>query len=407
MRTLVLNSTMDRILFNKPPIITSSSKNVGVPYPILHGGGRGHHGHCNHQRHMIVTPFGHLNPSTSVECDVCGPGIVFPSATAVQQQPGSFLQCPSYPITFGFHEHHGGQEDRRQFISSTPIMVPPGYGNLSVTEFSILQSGIPYYSTTGIFFENQSRFIQHSNYGAVNNMNRVETDQIPSNGNFRKSKPPASNNIIVASESESSKTSSPKRQRHSQASSSVAEESQAGERLWIETRGQPDAIDGLEGERRLIIEFQSFGTKGQLPQTFGRRPVYIPDGLIGKHTAYDEMWKFEIHHTAYLAREDSTVCCLTWRITNVKSGDTVERTETPDEAEARSTLGWTIASKTFREALHRRANQLEASLAEETNSTRLANLKSLIRTLRPKTFTQGPLVFGLKHRIVQERLMLV
>jgi hypothetical protein len=166
-----------------------------------------------------------------------------------------------------------------------------------------------------------------------------------------------------------------------------------------------DPVEGSEGERRLVINFERFGTKGQLPQTFGQHTMYIPDGLVGTHTAYEELWRFEIHHTNQRAGIGSSTCCIRWRLTNIKSGDCVERTETPREAEARLSLGWTIASQIFREALRRRADQLEIILQRETNPTRLANLRSVIRALRPKSFTQGPLVFGLKHRIVQEMLI--
>lgn len=195
-----------------------------------------------------------------------------------------------------------------------------------------------------------------------------------------------------------------KKRRRQDGPIASAEKSERG-KPRIQSAVADDLAEGLEGERRLVIDFESFGTKGEVPQTFGKRTMYIPDGLVGTHTAYEELWRFEIRHSKQRAGISSAYC-ITWRITNIKSGDCVERTETPEEAEARSSLGWTIASQIFREALRRRADQLEISLDGEVNSTRLANIRSLIRALRPKTFTQGPLVFGLKHRIVQEMMAL-
>ena len=53
-----------------------------------------------------------------------------------------------------------------------------------------------------------------------------------------------------------------------------------------------------EGEKRLIINFHSYGKIGKTPQTCGRNNYcFIPDGIIGTHTFYDEKWKFEIYHT--------------------------------------------------------------------------------------------------------------
>jgi hypothetical protein len=167
--------------------------------------------------------------------------------------------------------------------------------------------------------------------------------------------------------------------------------------------------DNLHVERKFkpvyvsSTDFESFGSKGECPQRFGKSGLLIPDGMIGTHTVYQERWRFEIHHTAQ-AVPGSDAVCITWKIINVKTGFCLAKTETPEEAEARVSLGWTISSRLFREALTHRANELEGLLNGETNQCRIANLKSLIKALRPKTFTQGPLVFGLKHKIVQEKI---
>ena len=162
-------------------------------------------------------------------------------------------------------------------------------------------------------------------------------------------------------------------------------------------------ISNLQGDRRLVIAFESFGTIGSIPQNFGKSGLLIPDGLTGTHTAYQEQWRFEIHHSD-LRVPGTDLVCITWKITNIQSGVTQARTENANEAMARLALGWTISSKLFREAMSERANQLEERLSGESNECRIAKIKSLIKVLRPKTFTQGPLIFGLKHRIVQEKI---
>jgi hypothetical protein len=162
-------------------------------------------------------------------------------------------------------------------------------------------------------------------------------------------------------------------------------------------------LASLQGDRRLVISFEDFGTLGALPQRFGKSGLYIPDGLTGTHTVYQEQWRFQIAHTKD-AVPKTDIICLRWSITNLTTGHTLSKTESLVEAESRSVLGWTISSKLFRDAMHQRATEHEELLRGETNLIKIANLKSLIKTLRPKTFTQGPLIFGLKHRIVQEKI---
>ena len=155
------------------------------------------------------------------------------------------------------------------------------------------------------------------------------------------------------------------------------------------------------GESRLKIRFESFGRRGKLPQTFGKiRVGIIPDGLCGTHTLYKQPWKFEIHHG--LAVGDHV--CITWRITNLSTMKRYEMTESLEESKIRQRRGRTISNQVFRAAIDDRVNELKALLLAETKEVRKANLESLIKTLQPKQFSEGLLVFGLQHACVQERM---
>jgi len=237
---------------------------------------------------------------------------------------------------------------------------------------------------------------------------RVEREEEPSSARAGK----RTRTDVSGSDEETSESSSPSSssdEKKEDVKSSDSEDDTKRSRKTSSGKASPEGLEGrtilsnLQGDRRLVIDFECFGSKGDLPQKFGKSGLLIPDGLVGTHTVYQERWRFEIHHTTQSVPTSDAVC-ITWKITNIKSGFTLAKTEAPDEAEARVSLGWTISSRLFREAMTHRANELETMLAGETNECRIANLKSLIKALRPKTFTQGPLVFGLKHRIVQEKI---
>jgi hypothetical protein len=162
---------------------------------------------------------------------------------------------------------------------------------------------------------------------------------------------------------------------------------------------------GLVGERRLVISFEHFGTVTDNPQTFGKNGVLIPDGLRGTHKVYNEYWRFEIVHESEIIDPDGLKCKpITWKVTNLNNNVTHSLTETPSEAISRACLGRTITNKVFREALEYRAAELEVALNRETSEFRRANLQALIKLLRPKRFSIGPLVFGLQHKIVQDKM---
>jgi len=176
-------------------------------------------------------------------------------------------------------------------------------------------------------------------------------------------------------------------------------------------KGEDDAAKNgnLRGERRLVISFENFGQPGTYPQTFGKSGAIIPDGICGTHTVYNERWKFEINHTSEMFEVDYSIKCvpLKWTITNLTTGVVTSMTESRDETVIRNTQGQTISNKVFREALEIRARDLEQRLQGEINPRRIAQLQSLIRALRPKRFSEGPLIFGLQHKIIQEKMALV
>ena len=159
-------------------------------------------------------------------------------------------------------------------------------------------------------------------------------------------------------------------------------------------------LDRLQGEHRLIIQFENLGTLGRNVQNFGNNNCYVPDGLIGTHTVYNQPWKFEIHH----GPTEEGVTCIIWKITNLQTGEIHEATETPDEARRRERQGWTISNRLFRDAMKSRVDSLLESLDTETDSTKVANIHSLIKHLQPKRFNEGTLVFGLQHRQIQDRM---
>ena len=164
----------------------------------------------------------------------------------------------------------------------------------------------------------------------------------------------------------------------------------------------PEKVAVLQGEHRLIITFEDYGAMGAHPQTLGRDSnIFIPDGLSGYHTVYQERWRFEVKHCL---PDEQNITRVTWTIQNLNSRGISSRTETKDEARTRVTKGRTIANQVFREAMDKRANELEQWSQLESNETRKAHLLSLVRNLRPKRFTSGPLVFGLQHQFVQDKI---
>jgi hypothetical protein len=145
------------------------------------------------------------------------------------------------------------------------------------------------------------------------------------------------------------------------------------------------------------------GTLGDTPQHFGKKRSRIPDRLIGTHEVYNQKWRFEIHHQPKNATNDITT--ITWTITNLASGTRISRTETSHEAFLREFKGQTICNQLLRDALDIRARELERDLERfKDKPVKIANIKSCLKSLRPKKCIMGLLFFGLLHQGVQEHL---
>ena len=165
------------------------------------------------------------------------------------------------------------------------------------------------------------------------------------------------------------------------------------------------------GERRLNIDFENLGELGKYPQTYGKKGMnVIPNGLCGTHMIYNERWRFEIRHAEaeVFELENGIKCvCIIWIVQNLTSGMVHIAHETKHEAFIRMSVGHTICSRIFRDAFEFRAKQLEEEIENLGGDSRLriTNLKSKIKTLRPRRFSEGTLSFGLQHALVQDRFV--
>jgi len=160
---------------------------------------------------------------------------------------------------------------------------------------------------------------------------------------------------------------------------------------------------GLGGERRLNIQFINTGVLKEPIQSFGKYKLLIRDGLCGTHTMYAQPWRFEINqYETGAVREEIR---LRWTVTNLASGHRISFLETSEQAHERQVKGNTICNLVVREALNQRAGELEEELKtlEPSNTSRIANIKSLVKELRPKQCTEGLLFFGLRHQAAQSR----
>jgi hypothetical protein len=165
-------------------------------------------------------------------------------------------------------------------------------------------------------------------------------------------------------------------------------------------------LEIFNGHRRLSIQFICIGNLGKYPQTCGNgNQVLIPECLSGFYTAYHQRWKFEISQSSPMFTKNGKKCiCFKWAITNVTTQTSHAITETPNQAYIRMSHGRTIASKVFRNAMLAEAEEMEQTLIGEKDPSRISNVTLLLKALRPKTFSEGLLFFGLKHECVQKKM---
>jgi hypothetical protein len=162
----------------------------------------------------------------------------------------------------------------------------------------------------------------------------------------------------------------------------------------------------LDGERRVAIEFESCGKVGQLPQTYGKGLLIVPDGCIGRYSAFGQRWKFSINHAlGPITCEDGVSrMCISWSITNLTSGLTHTVVETAMDALKRDRDGKTLCNRVVREALLLRANGLEKELEQTSDPNIVLDLQTQLKTMQTKRFSEGPLFFGLRHLSLQTEL---
>ena len=180
-----------------------------------------------------------------------------------------------------------------------------------------------------------------------------------------------------------------------------------------ETEVTKPEIGLFRGEKRLVIQFESFGRlagPNGYPQTCCRvQKCFIPHGLCGTHKIYGESWRFRITHTTDSFQDNNSFCvCLMWEISNLSTGKVTKHKESRREASLRMKRGNTVSSRLFRAALETHAEHLEKQIGllmeKKDSSNSILQLKRRIQALRPRKFSEGTLVFGLQHLIVQKKL---
>lgn len=159
------------------------------------------------------------------------------------------------------------------------------------------------------------------------------------------------------------------------------------------------------GEGRLQIQFQSFGTLGSNPPFILNRGP-IPNGISGFFSSYNERWQFRV---TYGSPESATngrwITCVEWAIRNTAWETYHIVRESLTDAIRREDRGVTVCNRVFTEVLEIKAREYEAEVdaelaREPPNQLRIANFQSRIKLLRPKRISEGPLMFGLRHRAV-------
>jgi hypothetical protein len=164
----------------------------------------------------------------------------------------------------------------------------------------------------------------------------------------------------------------------------------------------------FNGEERLSIQFDSYGKLGDTAAKLGKKGQ-IPDGLSGSFTMYAERWAFLVQYSSVsLCKDGKDRVCIEWCIKSSPSWSDYHRVvETPDDAQRRETRGFTLCNRVFREAMQRRAEEYEKLAEQERqsptpNPLQINNFEKQAVFLRPDKVSEGPLLFGLRHRAVQE-----
>lgn len=206
------------------------------------------------------------------------------------------------------------------------------------------------------------------------------------------------------------------RRRMSGSSEGRSEESPPASRVERRKRAMIDGADGdkgdeyleFNGEQRLSIDFEQLGELTDPPERLGKKGV-VPDKLAGCFVMYSERWYFEVK---FLPQETDPNTGkplsrrIEWRIRNESWPNFHSLTENRDDSLRRNHRGVSLCNRVFTDAMEMRAKEFERLLKEERGKekpdvSQISFLESRISVFRPKRFSEGPLLFGLRHNVVQ------
>ena len=163
----------------------------------------------------------------------------------------------------------------------------------------------------------------------------------------------------------------------------------------------------FNGEGRLLIHFEDFGKISHPVPKIGKKGI-IPNGISGNFSSYGERWQFLVRYAQVTTtREGKQLVCLDWLMRNDVWDEFHSVVETPHDAMKREDRGVTMCNKVFTDVLEKRAKEYEEIVQQEkdkpdSNALKIANLHSRIKSLRPRRISEGPLLFGLRHKAVHD-----
>ena len=357
---------------------------------------------------------------------------MIPSTTMAWQTTPTFTM-PSVPGYYVAGAGEGGLMPTQAIYASTPDMSSylasqQGYANAAQAAMyyypsttSSSMSGYPMYAQQYMAPAASGVFRPAPTSSSLSSLRRSEQSQQDEDRRPRKSLSiqesvsSAHSGLSAPAKQVKKRRSRQKRKGVVPGSSPAAAAEAAGHRTGAENDDDDELDEAVRnecyGEKRMAITFKSYGVIGDMPQRMGNRNLFVPDGVKGTFSKYAEEWEFEVvhSHSSVLCEDGKKRVCVTWTMKHPASGEKIVSSESPREAMTREKLGRTICNKVFRDALEKRKVEYEKLLLEETsrpepNDSKVSNLEALIETLGNHRFAQGPLVFGLYHRELQNAM---
>ena len=330
-------------------------------------------------------------------------------------------QIPSGPVKLALHQQH-------QNLPSSPILVVPFdpnpaplyysnmYSNAAPRPVYIPLSNLPNYLVNRNFVISNGAFtpilsnptphpIFHPTHVALGEF--LESQSPP----YQEEKRYIEENKIDASSASPKNRSSSSFITQKVASSSSSSSPISFQRSSKRRRKERTPSDGFNGEDRLTISFENFGEILDINvcPRIGNRDALIPNGLCGSFMMYGEKWQFEVKYCGEGVSTDAiSRMCIEWTIGNKESAVLpYTLRESAEDARRRSVRGVTLCNRVFTEALDLRAKEYQTMIDQERNSNgpnvlKISNLENRMQALRPQRFSEGPLLFGLRHRSVQD-----